>query len=501
MPIIDDGVAITGGAQVTADHAMVVVQPGLNADGSTRAGGDAALGGVVLMSRRDNGVYTGQVVNAPIRVSATGHLRVGLSTMLFSDLFNALAQNTNQWAYTFSTLTASQPGAGTLNFGTVQGTANTHGAFMRTWQYFPLVGEAPLHLLVTSGSFTSALVANEQVLIGFGLPGAAGTAPTDGVNFLITSAGIIGELRYSATVTQTGVLLPPAGIALGRLDDYEIIVSDSAVQFLFNGDLLGSIPLPDANAQAFMQASLPVFIQKLCTGPVSNTNTWRVGSVAVILDDVNSVKPWSHQLAGAGQALYAGQNGQVMASTSANNMQAALVAAGAGSNTALPVGHVAGLGGIATITAQASNVAAAGDMIVTVYLNTVPTVNISGRNLYITGVTIDAVNSGAAVATTPTTLLMQLAFGHTTISLAVAESASFATATTHAARKIALGFLSFPVGAVAGTPAAGRIIERFDTPIVVRPGELIASTARFIVGTATASQAIVFTVKFDGYFE
>ena len=84
------------------------------------------------------------------------------------------------WAYTFATMTASQPGVGTVNFGTVQGTANSHGAFMRTFQYFPY-RDVPLSIEFTFGQFTANLTANEEWRVGLGLPSAAGTAPTDGV--------------------------------------------------------------------------------------------------------------------------------------------------------------------------------------------------------------------------------------------------------------------------------------------------------------------------------
>ncbi|NCX32035.1 MAG: hypothetical protein EBX18_05930, partial [Actinobacteria bacterium] len=76
-------------------------------------------------------------------------------------------------------------------------------------------------------------------------------------------------------------------------------------------------------------------------------------------------------------------------------------------------------------TAQATNVAAAGDMIFTSFQNPTPTINLTGRNLILTGVRITCINTGAAVATTPTTLIWQLAYGHTAVSMATAETASF----------------------------------------------------------------------------
>ena len=73
------------------------------------------------------------------------------------------------------------PGAGTLNFGTVQGTAATHGAFVRSFQYMPLYGASGLSFEFHAGQFTSNLIANEVFLAGLGNVSVAGTEPTDGV--------------------------------------------------------------------------------------------------------------------------------------------------------------------------------------------------------------------------------------------------------------------------------------------------------------------------------
>ena len=105
------------------------------------------------------------------------------------------------------------------------------------------------------------------------------------------------------------------------------------------------------------------------------------------------------------------------------------------------------------------------------------------------GVCIDAVNTGAAVATTATTVQFSLAFGHTGVSLATLEAA-----TTKAARRVALGYMTWPVGAAIGAqPQSGPLDVDFgDAPIYVNPGEYVQLVGKFLVGTATASQTINF---------
>ena len=153
------------------------------------------------------------------------------------------------------------------------------------------------------------------------------------------------------------------------------------------------------------------------------------------------------------------------------------------------------------MTAQASAAGASGDMVASYFLNPTSSINITGRNLIITGVNINCINYGAVVATTPTTLVWGIAYGGTVISLAQAESASFTTATAHAPRKLPLGMMYAPIGAVIGQPYDKNIAVSFGSPICVRPGEYLETTVRFIVGTATASQTIVYTIFFEGYWE
>jgi hypothetical protein len=179
-----------------------------------------------------------------------------------------------------------------------------------------------------------------------------------------------------------------------------------------------------------------------------------------------------------------------------NATAATTITGGAISQT---VAIATGLGGQAGIVAGV----AGADGAITAYRNPAPTINITGRNLYITGVRIDAVNLGAAVATTASILQWSLAYGATgaTIpSLAQAESASFATGTAKAYRRVPLGVQSWIVGAAIGAPAE-QITVKFDSPVVVYPGEWVVVAAKFLVGTATASQVIWSVVTFDAYYE
>ena len=490
MAQISTGSSTAGKANVDANFNLNVTLPTV----------DAQTGKVRIVSENDPGTITGAAYLKSPETTPDYRLRVGLDTVLFDDTFNATAQNTNLWAYTFNTLTAAQPGAGTVNFSAVQGTTSAHGAFMRTFQLFPLVNTAPLAVEFMGGQFGAALVANEVWLAGLGLPSAATTRPTDGAWLRLTTAGLEGVLAFNGTETSTGVIYPFGSIVVGEMGKYVMVLGEREVEFWVDDVFLGKIEMPTGNAVPFLGASQPVFLMKYNTGAVSNTNTMRVARVGVSLLDVQTSRSAPIQAAVQGRSANVGQDGHTQGNTALNVLNAAVPTTAAISNTAAGATFV-GLGGYFVATAQATNVASGGDMIACSYQNPAPTANITGRNLIITGVRISCMNTGAAVATTPTSLIWGIAYGHTAASLATTETASFATGTTHIPRKKYIGMCTAPVGAAIGALYDRPVTAEFSTPLVVRPGEFIAAVVRFRVGTATASQEVTYTVDFDGYWE
>lgn len=464
----------------------------------------AYTGSVRLMSENDAGALLAGVpyLRSP-ETSNDYRLRTALDTIAFTDTFNSSVHNTNLWQYTFTTMTATEPGSGYLQIGTVQGTAATHGVIVRTYQYFPVMGTGPLSIEITAGIFTNSLVSNEIIYLGISNASTAGTAPTEGAYFKITNAGIFGAVSYNGVETISSWSY--SGYSLNSAYKFTCIIAEEEVEFWFEDQLLGSVTVPTANGQPFLQGSLPIVLQRICTGSVSNTAVLRVTDVTALLTDLSYGKSYPHIQAGMGLSANIASNGNNTSAiapytqfigTLTTGSSPLLITGTAGSNTAA---NATGLGGIGGVTATA---AAALDIIATSYQVPTPSINISGRNLYITGVTISVINTGAAVATTPTTLLWGIGYGHTAVSMQTAESANtFAAATTHAPRRIQLGFNSAPIAAVIGQPYDKEITRTFQTPIVVRPGEFINTYFKVVVGTATASQVILYNVEFDGYFE
>ncbi|MCA3169593.1 MAG: hypothetical protein ING20_02385 [Burkholderiales bacterium] len=454
---------------------------------------DAYMGGARIFSENDDGSATGTALLKSPETTLDYRLRVGMDTVLFTDSFNATTQNTSNWSYTFSTLTAAQPGAGTVNFSAVQGTTNTHGAFMRTFQYFNLIGTAPLTYELTFGQFTAALVTNEVFISGFGLPSAATTIPTDGIWIQLTSAGLIGVAAFNGSTTQTGTLKSFGSIAVGQLYRAVIVVGETEVEFWLDDVLLGTLSVPVANGQPFLSTGLPAFIMKYNTGAVSNTNTIRVSDVTVTLQDIQAGKPWQIQQAIQGLSGYIGANGMTQGKTQWWTNNTAPTAAAA-TNTAAIAGATT-LGGLVAVN---PTLAANSDGILFSFQNPAGTVNITGRNLLIYGVTVQGAVS-AALTGGPVVYQYAIAFGHTAASLATTETASFATGTTHAPRIAFVGVESYAATAAVGVIGQGCQFI-LTTPIVVRPGEFVALIARNI-GTVTSAGAITVGATFDAHWD
>jgi hypothetical protein len=508
MAVIDSGNNNTGKANVDAAYNLNVTLPQV----TTPAGLEAPqyVGASRFFSENDPGTVTGTAHLTSPETSEDYRLRVGVDTVLFTDTFNANIQNTSLWAYTFATMTAIQStNAGFVTFGAVQGTTSAHGAFMRTFQHFPLIGTAPLSVEFTLGQFGAALVTNEEFVCGVGVPVSAVAVPLDGVWFRISSTGVTGVIRYNGGAVSEktfGAGYDLNNLTVGELNKFTIVIGERIVEYWIDDVLLGLQDIPVSNGQPFIAASQPAFMMKYNTGNVSNTNTIRVSDVTVSLMDLATNKPWAHQLAAMNQnGLYL-QNGHIPASTALLSTQAIGTittgsspqtpnTAAAGSNTAAPV---TGLGGWGSTNMVA---AAATDFLMMSYQNPVPSNIVSGKNLYICGVYIDCINTGAAVATTPTTNLITLGVGGTAASLQTVETASFATGTTHAPRRMQLGIVSAAVGTAIGAPYSPAINRTFTVPLVVRPGEFVVLFFKTLVGTATASQTWTYNVVFDSYWE
>lgn len=478
--MIKGGGSTAGNANVDSEYNLRVNTPGNNATGQEVGGGNANA--PAMLSENDAGVKTGARYVASPETDDDYRLRVAVESLWDNETFNYTAQNTGKFIYRNTTMTNAWTAAGLIsNSGNI--TTTTTGTSFATYAEFPILGASQLYLEI-EGSFTQQPTSNTVIDFGmFRLNTSNPYAPTDGVYFRLTSAGLFGVINSNTTETTTSVF----NFTYTNNRKYQFIIAfhEREVEFWIDNVLYASIETPVGQGQPCMSASLPIaFRHAIAGGAAGAALSFSLNDYALSIGGINIAQTASiigQRIYGSYQGLSGGTMGSLATYPNSTNPTAA-----APSNTALTANLPAGLGGQGLVTAA---VAAATDGIWGSYQVPAGTVNVQGRRLVVRGVIVDLVNTGAAVATTATTIQFSLAYGHTAVSLATAEAA-----TTKAARRIAIGYATWAVGAAIGQgPQGGRLtLDLGDAPVFVNPGEFIQLVGKFLVGTATASQTINF---------
>lgn len=499
--ILKGGVSGTA-AEVDPNRNLLVRGPGYDSTGNPVGGTDTNSGSVSMFSEIDTGERTGSRDTLSPEVDKDYRLRVSHDNLLDQELFTYTTQNTGKHSFTFTTLAATVSTAGiTTNSGSIT-TTNT-GLTFGTHKMFPVAGT---QTLVCEQSWAFSAQPNANTVVDFGLfqrGASTAFAPLDGVYFRLTSAGLFGVINSGGVETTTAVF--PLALGAGTFtytnnatNRYLIQANNVSTTFWINNEKMGEVPTP-VGANSFCKSlALPWSFRHAIVGGAAGAvlqgvcSDYRVFSRgAQFADDMASI---GNRVYGSYQGLSGGTMGGLSTYVNSSNPTAA-----APSNTALTANLPGGLGGQGAITAAA---AAATDGIWSNYTLPAGSSTVQGRRLVITGVTVDAVNLGAAVATTATTVQLSLAFGHTAVSLATADSASMASGTTKAPRRKALGIMNWPIGAAIGAqPDRGSIKLTLQNPIYVNAGENVALVGKFLAGTATASQVIQFILDYDHGWE
>ena len=477
---IQSGSSTAGLANVDSDYNLRVNTPGNNATGQEVGGGNANA--PAMLSENDAGVKTGARYVASPETDDDYRLRVAVESLWDNETFNYTAQNTGKFIYRNTTMTNAWTAAGLIsNSGNI--TTTTTGTSFATYAEFPILGASQLYLEIEA-SFTASPTTNTIIDFGAFRPNTSNPfAPADGIYFRLTSAGLFGVINSNGTETTSSVF----AFTYTNNHKYQFIIAfhEREVEFWIDNVLYASIETPVGQGQPCMSASLPIaFRHAIVGGAAGAALSFALNDYALSIGGINIAQTASiigQRIYGSYQGLSGGTMGSLATYANSTNPTAA-----APSNTALTANLPAGLGGQGLVTAA---VAAATDGIWGSYQVPAGTVNVQGRRLVVRGVIVDLVNTGAAVATTATTIQFSLAYGHTAVSLATAEAA-----TTKAARRIAIGYATWAVGAAIGQgPQGGRLtLDLRDAPVFVNPGEFIQLVGKFLVGTATASQTINF---------
>lgn len=443
--------------------------------------------------------------------------RVGPSNMLLNCQFGGSSTSANAiqqdvWKQTATTMTAtagytgvvtSIVGHGFLRLNSGASSAVNVGIMYQTYATYQIFGAATTYIEFEartvncfgagagrrSGGYSGSVV---ELGTGF-----ATTAITwgllDGVCFRKTALGELrGVLCFNGVEYLSKPLIMPTDNEVHR---WTIALRLGRVGFWIDGQRKATIDPPGGLSNSSLQINLPVLMRVQNNYPTLFACQLDVAEVFVSKGNVGTTKPWSHIQAGMSGFCSNVPYGTAVGETNNRANATAVPATAVGTNTGATLPMTA-LGGLGRMTAQVTTTGAAGDMVFCSYQVPAQTALLASRRLYITGISISCSNGGAVVATTPTTLHWQLAWGHTNISLATADAVN-----TKAPRHLPLGQMSIPATAIVGQRYDRDIVRQFVTPVVVNPGEFIAATCRFLVGTATASQEVVANIGFEGYWE
>lgn len=491
--MIQTGGAQSGIADVDTLSQMKVALAGSTALSGIHGAGYAALAGV-MHDGTAQPLSISNTVNRslrPAQITYEGRLRTGLDSHLWNEQFNHAITPVSAWQVTTSTMTTAIA-SGFWQFNSGNATATGNVARAQTYRYFSPSNNAPV---VVDFNFQLSAVVQTNAIIEFGLFLASSTtAPTDGIGFRINGAGSFeGFINYNGTeganVTFTGAVLPASQLISCRL-----IWGVDRVEFWINEIYAGSFnALGSAGAGVVLSQSLPITIRQYNNGAAGGAIQYRLGNVKVQQRDEVVQLPHSVIAALSGLGGYNLPPGTTAGGT-INYANSAAPSSLTLSNTAsgLTITQMGGQFQFAAVAGAETDYAIVGFQV------PAGTAAVPGRSFVWTGICIDTMNTGAAVATTETWLQWGGAVGSTAVSLATADSA---TAGTRAPRRFMLGNQVFAIAAAIGAQAA--ILDKnwgLDAARIVEPGTFLHVILKIPRGSATASQVIRGTIEVRGFF-
>jgi len=441
------------------------------------------VGAVRTFSENDAGLVTGVVSLASSEVDIDYRMRIAQDTVFDEFVFNATAQDTGKHSYLSTTLTNSWT-AGQLTTNSASITTTTTGSVFSTYAAFPNIGTNTLSADTELG-FSSLPVANTFVEYGLGIPGAATVAPTDGVFFRLSSAGLQGIASNNGTETSTGVF--PFAYAINKRYQWIVYMGGVEAEFWVNDGTgavkLGQIALPSGQSRMVLAQGMQFFLKhRIVGGAAGGVLQAAMGAYNVRLGGANFSSLLStsgNRVYGSYQGMSGGTMGSLASYVNSTNPTAAVP-----TNTTAALGS--GLGGQFWET---DTLAITTDGIIQSYQIPAGTVSSAGRRLVIRGIKIQsycqtALTGGGYVGQ------WSLAFGHTAVSLATAEATS-----GKAPRRIPLGAHSVASGLVANTMLTDIIMDFGDAPVFVNPGEFVQCVKKK-VGTAPTAGTIAHSITF-----
>jgi len=421
---------------------------------------------------------------SPLKVLATGYAAASLEALEFFDTIDGAAVNTNLWAQSVSTMTITQASSMLSLNPTASVTANAY-AILSSIQNFFVTSCLPLHIHATFQASLWNLPANTVLEFGWGTC-ATNAAPTDGMFVRARAGTVYAVLNNGGSETEIALTPTFALPTVNASSEWVLDLYASELRVYVDGVLWTTGATACVAPSSLMAATnsnrQPLFLRVYNTASVpASSSTLRLGQVSIQQRNANFDKPFADKLVGIGRGGY--QSPVTTFAQTANHANSTSPTSATLSNTAAGYTTLGGRFQFAAPAGAATDFALFGFQ--------VP----AGYQLYVKGVYIDAVNTGAAVATTATMLDWSVGVNASAVSLATADGAG-----TWAPRRIPVGVQSWIVAAGIGAPVEA-IKRSFQIPVVVEGGRFFHVIVQVPIGTATASQVIRGDVFVNCYFE
>lgn len=413
----------------------------------------------------------------PLRMDRTGGLALANLTSLFSEPFEGTTLAASRLLASSATYTQAQNATG-MTLNSAASVAASAYSILTSLRQFPKYQRAPLHYRVRA---RLSLVANAGAELGFGAP-ATTAAIAVGAYWQVTTGNAVQPVVTFNGVDQVGTAVTMPSGWQSNFYTWDVIVDDDEVLFTIMETSTGvlvaerKIFLATTQQKLWNATHLPVFVRVYSSASVPvSAPVIIVAAMDVNVLDLQQNKPWGQVQALNGAGAHVLPTAFTQAAQFANNTAPASATL---SNT---VAGYTTLGGLFQFAAPAGAVT---DFALFGF-------NVPAPYTFVcTGIDIDAWNTGAASATTPTLLQWGLGVDQSAVSLA---------GTTV---RVPLGAQSIPVGAAIGARADRNISVDFSAaPLTTNAGRFFDVILRIPIGTSTASQIIQGSVTVKGYFE
>lgn len=422
--------------------------------------------GFVLNGANNDGV------SVPLRADRHGGIGIANAIPIVIDELISTTVNAARWVSTTSTMTIAQTVTGiTLNNG-ANAAVNTY-AILSSGRTVTKQVRRPIEY---RAKIRCNLQTNTVAEFGICNPGTNVAAIPNGAFFRVDGTTLSLVVSNNSVEDSTGTVTVDISAYGSDYLLYTIVIDDDRVLFRVmdtqNNVVITrqAIKIKTSVTKLFSTFALPV------SARIYNKAVAPASAGILVIGEIGAYQLDTGE--NFGQNLVAAilrEDAVINPSTGVQNTTFANSAAPANATLSNTAAGYATLGGLFSFAAVAG---AATDYALFTY--TTP------KDFVCTGITIDAWNTGAAVATTPTLLVWGIGSDGATTNLS-----------TGGHFRQAVGAQSFPVGAAVGANA-----QRLDMniePTLTRAGRVLTIILRMPVGTATASQVIQGLVNVKGY--